>query len=79
MARISVHVCVSVWGASIREQNHDLMNGLGVRGEVVPEHVGIFQIGLRIAFLSVDEQRELGGIAKEEHGGVVHDLHGKTG
>ena len=78
VAGISVHVCVSVGGASIREQNHDLMNGLWVGGKVIPEHVRILQVGLRITFLGVDEQWELGGIAKEEHGCVVHDLHGKT-
>lgn len=50
------------------------MYGLGVRREIIPEHVWIPQICLRIAFLSMNEKRELGWIAKEENRSVVHDL-----
>ena len=75
MSGITVHMRVSVRGTSIGEQNHNLMNGLGVRGKVIPEHIRILQIGLRIAFLGVNEQWELGWIAKEEHWGVIHNLN----
>ena len=74
MATESVHVGIAVGCTAVGEQNHDLVDRFGVGGEIVPEHVRIFQVGLRVSFLCVDEKRELGGVAKEEDGGVVHDL-----
>jgi len=41
--------------------------------ETHPEHVRIFQMGLRIALLGMDKVREFGGITKEEDGSVVED------
>ena len=49
------------------------MNGLRVLREVVPEHISIFQVGLRVTLLGVDEVGELGGVTKEEDGCVVED------
>jgi hypothetical protein len=40
-------------------------------GEVVPEHCGIFQVGLWVSFLCMDEEWELGRIPEEEDGCVV--------
>ena len=59
VARVAVHVAVGVWSAAVREEVHDLVNGLLVGGEVVPEHGGILEVGLWVALLSVDEEREL--------------------
>ena len=42
-----------------------------MRREVVPEHGGIFQICLRVAFLRVNENRKLGRISEEEDRSVV--------
>ena len=47
------------------------MNRLGVLREVVPEHVSILQVSLRVTLLSVDEVRELRGITDEEDRSVV--------
>lgn len=49
------------------------MRRLLVGGEVVPEHGRILQVGLRVPFLSVDEEGELGWVSKEEDWGVVED------
>lgn len=87
VARVTVHVAVGVGSATITEEMHDLMHGLLVGGEVVPEHGGILQVGLRVPLLSVDENGELGRIPNEEDGSVVEhpvpvtllrvELHGK--
>ena len=74
MATVSVHVRVTIWSTTVREQNHDLVNGFRIRREIIPEHIGILQIGLRIAFLSMDEEREFRGISQEEYRSIVHDL-----
>jgi len=36
-------------------------------------HGGVLEIGLRVALLGVDEQREVARIAKEEDGRIVED------
>ena len=66
-----------VWRATIREEDHDLVDRLRVLGEVVPEHVGVLQVGLGITLLGVDKVGELSGVTDKEHGGVVEDLHGE--
>jgi hypothetical protein len=47
------------------------MDRLRVLGEVVPEHVRVFEMGLGVPLLSVDKVREFGRVADEEDGGVV--------
>lgn len=71
MSRVSVHVSEGVWCTTVREQVHNLVNSLLVSGEVVPEHGGILQVGLWVSLLGVDEEGELGRIAKEEDRRVV--------
>ena len=74
VARVAVHMGITVRSTAIREKNHELMCGFGVCRQIIPEHVGILEIGLRIALLGVDEKREFRGVAKEEDRGVVHYL-----
>ena len=50
------------------------MDGFLVCAEVVPEHIGVFQVGLGIAFLGVNEEREFAGISQEEDWSIVHNL-----
>lgn len=79
---------VTLGNSSVTKQNHDLMERLGILREVIPEHVGVFKMSLRVALLRVDEYGELGGVAEEEHRGVVvnmipvalvgAELHGET-
>lgn len=71
VARVTVHVAVGVWGTTVTEQMHDLVDGFLMGGEVVPEHGGILQVGLGVPLLSVDKQRELGRVSDEEDWGVV--------
>lgn len=66
-------MAVGVGGATVTEEVHHLVDGLLVRREIVPEHGGIFEVGLRVALLGVDEDGKLGGIAQEEDGSVVED------
>jgi hypothetical protein len=73
MSGVSMLVVVTVWSSTIREKDHDLVNRLRVLAEIVPEHIGIFQVSLRVTLLGMDEMRELGGITDEEDWGVVED------
>ena len=50
---------------------NDLMGGLWVLREVIPEHVRILEMRLRVALLSVNEVRKLCGIAQEENWMIV--------
>lgn len=54
-----MHV-VTIRSTAVGEENHDLMNRFWVLREVVPEHIGIFQMRLWVTLLGVDEVRELG-------------------
>jgi len=88
MAGVSVLVVVAVGNSTITEEDHDLMDRFRVLREVIPEHIGIFQVSLRITLLGVDEVREFCRITDEEHGSIVEhpiqvtllgpDLHGET-
>jgi hypothetical protein len=49
------------------------MGALRVLTEVVPEHVGILQMGLGVPLLGVDKVRELCGVTNEEDRRVVED------
>ena len=73
VARVTVHVSVGVWGTTVTEEGHDLVNRLLVSGKIVPEHGGILQVGLWVALLCMDEDGELGGVTDEEDRGVVED------
>ena len=64
-------MAVGVGCAAVAEQMHDLMDRLLMGGEVVPKHRCISQVGLRVAFLGVDEEWEVGRVSEEEDGCVV--------
>lgn len=66
MSRVTVFLVITIGSPAVREQNHHLMDGFGVLGEVIPECIGVFQVGLGVAFLGVDEVGEFGGVADEE-------------
>jgi hypothetical protein len=71
VARISIHVTVRVGRPSVGEKVHHLVYRFLVGGQVIPEHRGILQIGLRVAFLSVNKDGEFAGIPEEEYRRVV--------
>jgi len=73
MAGVTVHVVVTVRSSTIRKEDHDLVNGLWVLGEVVPKHVRVLQMGLGMPLLSVNKVGEFGGVTDEEDGGVIED------
>lgn len=64
---------VTVRGSTVGEKDHDLVDRFGILREIVPEHVGIFQVSLRVSLLRVDKVRELGWVANEEDGSVVEN------
>ena len=68
---VSVHESVSVWGASIGEQNRDLVKSFRAVRPEVPGSVGVLHVGQGVLLLGVDEVWELDGVLDEEHRGVV--------
>ena len=74
-SRNKIGASAPVRSTTVGEQNHHLVNRLGVLGKVVPEHVCILQVRLGITLLGVDEVRELGGVANKKHWRVVEDLY----
>lgn len=73
VAGIAMHVAEVSGGATVRKQHHQLVDGLLILHKVVPEHVRVLEVGLRVALLGVNEKRELGRVADEENRGVVVD------
>lgn len=68
---VAVQVTVPIRGASVREEDHDLMLSLRSIAPEVEGSVWVLDASLGMALLGVDEVRELDGILDEEHGGVV--------
>lgn len=76
MTRVAVHEALAIWDAAIAQQDHDLVDGLGVVAQVAPEHGRVItarQVGGRVALLLVNKVRELGRVSQEEDGRVVGD------
>lgn len=71
VARVTVHVSVRVWGTTVTEEGHNLVDRLLMSREVVPEHRSVLQVGLWVALLRVNEDRKQGRIPDEEDGCVV--------
>lgn len=76
VARVTVHLAPVLWNTTVAHQDHDLVDGLWVLGEVVPEHSGVVsaaQVRGGVTLLSVDEVREFGWVPQEEDWSVVCD------
>ena len=67
----SVHMSEAIRGTAIGEKDGDLMECFGRHGPEVPCCVGIFQVGLGVSLLTVDEVRELNWVLNEENWSVV--------
>lgn len=67
----TVHVSVTIWSTSIREEDGDLVDGFWNEGKEVPESVGVLAVGLWVSLLGVDEVWELLWVSDEEDWGVV--------
>jgi hypothetical protein len=77
VAGVAVHLAPAVGDTAVTHENHDLVDGLGVLGKVVPEDSGVVrvcEVSLRVALLGVNEVRELGWVAQEEDGGVWTEI-----
>src|SRR3977135_707800 len=74
MPTITIHMRKTIGSPAIGEENHDLMDRLRICGEIVPKHVRIFEVGLRITRLPMNEEGEFGRITDEEDRSVVHNL-----
>ena len=68
-----MHVSVTIWSTSVREEDGDLVDGFWNKGKEVPEGVGILAVGLWVSLLGVDEVWELLWVSDEEDWGVVSD------
>jgi hypothetical protein len=68
---ISVHVSESIRGASVREENGNLVERLGCEGPEVPSRVRVLISSGGISLLRVDEVGELDRVIDEKDGGVV--------
>ena len=62
VASVSVHVTERLGGSPVREQNRYLMKRFWSQRQKISEHICIFEIGLRITFLSVNKIRKLQGV-----------------
>lgn len=71
MAAVTVHMSVAIRCSSVTEQNSHLMGTFWVLAQIVPNHVGIFQVGLWVSFLGMDEVWELLRISDEKDRGIV--------
>lgn len=71
MGAKAVHVAETVRSTVVGVEDGLLMDGLGREREEIPGSIGILEISTRIALLSVDKVRELGGITDKEDGRVV--------
>eukprot|EP00126_Sphaerothecum_destruens_P012817 Sdes_comp21944_c0_seq1m20487 len=71
VAAIPIHEPVPLGDPAIRVENRDLVHGFGDQAEKVPHHVGVAQVGLRVALLRVDKVREFYGVSDEEYRRVV--------
>jgi hypothetical protein len=68
-----IHV-VTVWDTAVAHEDHDLVDGLGVLGKVIPEVGGVVctcQVGGRLTLLGVDEVWGLRWVPQEEGRCVV--------
>jgi hypothetical protein len=68
---VSIHVSVSIRSTAVREEDSNLVKGVGGVGPEVPSHVGILEAGLRVSLLGVNEVGELDGVLDEENWSVV--------
>uniref|UniRef100_A0A0L0NTX7 Peroxisomal catalase n=1 Tax=Candidozyma auris TaxID=498019 RepID=A0A0L0NTX7_CANAR len=71
VAGVTVHLSVRGRGTTVGEQDDNLVDRLWVVTQVVPEHVGVLQVGLWVSLLGVDKVREFGWVSDEENRGVV--------
>lgn len=71
VAGVTVHGSQRGWSTSLGEEIHHLVERLVVVSEVVPEHVSVLQVGLRVSLLGMDEVWELCRVSDEEDRGVV--------
>lgn len=66
VAGVAVHLAPAVGDTAVTHEDHDLVDRLGVLGEVIPEDsrvIGVRKVSLRVALLGVNEVRELGWVA----------------
>lgn len=71
MRSVAVHMAEVQWRASIGHEHSHLVHAFRNQTPEIPDHVRTLQVGLRVAFLGVDEIREFLRIADEEHRRVI--------
>ena len=71
MASVAIHVAVAIGDASVTEKKGDLVGCLTSKGDEVPEHIWVLEVGLWISFLCVDKAWEENWVTDEENWCVV--------
>jgi len=71
MTAVSVHVSEAVGSASVAEHVCYLVDSLWYIAPEIPYHIRVFQVGLRVTLLCMDEIWELHWVTDEENWGVV--------
>src|SRR5258708_2059628 len=71
MTSISIHKSITNGGAAIAHQNHHLMQTLRIQAPVIPHHRWTFTIGIRVAFLCMDEVSKFLRVFDEENRCIV--------
>jgi hypothetical protein len=71
MRTVSIHMSITIRGASVSKQNGDLVQRFWAQAPEVKTHVRVFQVSLRVSLLGVDEFWELNRIFDEEHWSIV--------
>ena len=68
---ITIHVPIAIGSSPVTEEYSDLVCGFMIQTQIVPHHIGILEIGLRISFLGMNKVWELVWIPYEENRSVV--------
>ena len=63
----------AVWRASVTEQMQKFMNTFLVARKKIPESRRVFEVGLRVSLLRMNECRKLDSVANEKHWSIVSD------
>jgi len=70
---MAVLLMEAIGSSTGREENHDLVNGLRILGEKIPEYVMVSQVGLGISLGSVDQVSILAGVPDKENRCIEED------
>src|SRR5882757_396550 len=71
MATKSIHMAVTIRGATIAHQEHDLVQAFRIEAPEIPHHRWTFTVGIRISFLGMNEIRKFFRILDKKDGSII--------